>query len=156
MTLPSISQDELQQLSRLLPDATHELIRVLGFAATARLIARFGGVTLYLHNGRDSLSERSIYRMLCDALSEEDVSLLFRTLGGAPLYIPRCEQALRTLRNTRFLAELADHCQGGASIREAMAELCPRYGFSDRIAWKLLARHQAGSVVQHQGSLFDN
>ena len=60
---------------------------------------------------------------------------------GEWVYIPRCETALRVLRNYRFKADfdyLTQHLN--ISGRMAMLELCPKYQLSDRSGWEIVAQ----------------
>ncbi|EOW7088345.1 hypothetical protein ACOZ7N_004562, partial [Yersinia enterocolitica] len=73
--------------------------------------------------------------------------------GGEVLYLPRCDRALRELRNRSFLAEFAQLRDSGVSSLMVMTQLCPKYGFSDRFAWGLLERNKNIMDTQ-QHSLF--
>ncbi|MDE9466867.1 mor transcription activator family protein [Xenorhabdus bovienii] len=148
-----IEHTELAQLESLLPDSALQLTDVMGYPATARLISRFGGVTLSAKTGKAAERSGGVYRLLREVLTDEECKALMGYLGDAPFYIPRCEKAFRFLRNGRFLAELAARCQEGLSRRQAMALLCPKYGFSDRIGWKLVGEQSAKDVPQPR--LFD-
>ncbi|CDL80206.1 mor transcription activator family protein [Xenorhabdus cabanillasii] len=149
----TLEHTELAQLESLLPDSALQLIDVIGYPATARLISRFGGVTLSAKTGRAAERSGGVYRLLREVLTDEECKTLMGYLGDAPFYIPRCETAFRSLRNGRFLAELTALCQDGLSRRQAMARLCPRYGFSDRIGWKLVSEQAAAATPQPR--LFD-
>ncbi|MFZ7016490.1 Mor transcription activator family protein [Klebsiella pneumoniae] len=86
-------------------------------------------------------------------MGDHNAQLLFKNFGGFPLYLPRCETALRELRNQRFLAEFDTVRQEGTSSLMAMTLLCPRYGFSDRFGWELLSKRKK-SLSTRQQSLF--
>ncbi|WP_063922564.1 Mor transcription activator family protein, partial [Enterobacter roggenkampii] len=91
--------------------------------------------------------------LLRDTIGDEKTQLLIKNFGGEVLYLPRCDRALRELRNRRFLAEFAEVRGQGSSSLMAMTFLCPKYGFSDRFAWELLAQ-QKNKDCNSQGKLF--
>ncbi|EHF8059023.1 mor transcription activator family protein [Salmonella enterica subsp. enterica serovar Oranienburg] len=149
---------DLSSVKSHLPESALELVDVLGWAATARLISRFGGVSLSGNTGRARERTGGVHRMLREVLTEDEVRKLVRHLGSMAFYIPRCDVALRELRNTRFMAEMDDALASGCSMRQAMARLCPRFGFSDRYAWRLMRRRKDNQTLPKgpvQTGLFD-
>lgn len=126
----------LENVSALLPETIQDIVSVIGFPATEKLVKHLGGVTLWL-----SQQERSnCYLKLREVLGKEDAQKLHKYLAyGDNLYIPRCDVALRALRNLRFKAEFDELTQHqGYSKPKAMIALCPKYGFSDRRGWDIL------------------
>lgn len=151
----TVNHDELAQLENLLPDSAKALIHVLGYAAATRLINRFGGVTLAAKSGAARERTGGVHALLREVLSEEESGKLIAYLGADQFYIPRCDAALRQLRNARFVAAVAERQEGGLSIRQAFAVLCPQFGISDRIGWELISE-RAGRGKTEQPGLFDN
>ncbi|MFX2607050.1 Mor transcription activator family protein [Enterobacter mori] len=149
----NVDRDELAQVEALLPESAKVLVSVLGYATTSRLIDRLGGVTLPAKSGMAQERTGGVHVMLREVLTEEEVSKLMAYLGGDWFYIPRCEAALRKLRNVRFIAAVAERQEMGLSIRQAMAVLCPQFGISDRIGWKLISR-RASEDKRKQPGLF--
>lgn len=122
--------DGLLSCVQVLPDSIADLTDLLGYHATARLIDAVGGVTI----------SRATRPLLAQALTEDETGKLLSWLGASSLYIPRCDSALRAGRNQRFLQAVREAQREGQSIRQALATLCPQFGFSDRYGWQLLAR----------------
>lgn len=138
-------------MEALLPESAKDLIRVLGYTATASLINRFGGVSLSAKSG--AARERS-GGVACQVLSDEQTKALIAYQGADQFYIPRSEHTLRQLRNARFVAAVAEQQENGRSIRQAMAVLCPQYGISDRVGWELIG-DRAERGKSEQPVLFD-
>ncbi|EBD0702914.1 mor transcription activator family protein [Salmonella enterica] len=155
--MQTIGDVELERVQRLLPDSALQLIDVLGWPATARLISAFGGATLSAKSGVRAERSGGVHKLLRSVLTEDESKALTRYLGGAPFYIPRCDQALRALRNARFLSELHQQQDTGHSIRQSLALLCPRYGISDRYAWRLIRERYNSQLLKSptQVGLFD-
>ncbi|MET4859247.1 mor transcription activator family protein [Morganella morganii] len=135
----SFNHRELERVSALLPQSVKDLADTIGYPLTTKLISHFGGVTLSAKMGLVTDRSGGVYRFLKDVFTENECRQLMHYLGNAAFYIPRCDKAFRILRNQRFLAEYDLLCQNGYSGRQAMAQLCPKYGFSDRIGWDLIA-----------------
>ncbi len=155
--MQTFSETDLRDAQALLPDSVQQLISVIGFPALTRLIRSFGGVTLSGKTGAHAERTGGVHALLHDVLTEDEINKLIRFLGGAPFYIPRCDHALRALRNTRFMADLQQHVKDGCSHRQALALLCPRYGISDRYACQLIHRRQKQTSLKSptQVGLFD-
>ncbi|CAG9412246.1 MULTISPECIES: hypothetical protein [Providencia] len=152
---PTIDDVKLERLENLLPDSAKQLIDVMGYSATSRLISRFGGVTVSGISGEAAERTGGVHRLFREVLSEDECQKLLHYIGKMAFYIPRCEDAFRQLRNQRFIKELLKLTEQGSSRRQAMALLCPKYGFSDRIGWMLLSKHEERtSALPSQHDLF--
>ncbi|UAN47023.1 mor transcription activator family protein [Serratia sp. JSRIV001] len=149
----TVNHEELARTEALLPESAKVLLLILGYPATARLIDRFGGVTLSAKSGAAQERSGGVHSLLREVLSDEELKKLIAYLGAAQFYIPRCDAALRQLRNTRFVAAVAERQEAGLSIRQAMAVLCPQFGISDRIGWQLISK-RLNQDKQTQPGLF--
>lgn len=146
----TINHDELAEVESLLPESVQTLISVLGYASTLRLIDAAGGTTLTRKTCERRDRTLGARLLLVDILTADEIDLLNKTIGASSFYIPRCDIALRALRNIRFLKAIAEQQQAGRSLRQAIAALCPQYGICDRQAWKLIKeRNDRVSPVQH-------
>ncbi|MEY0017677.1 mor transcription activator family protein, partial [Providencia rettgeri] len=67
----TIDEAELARLETLLPDSAKQLINVIGYNATSRLISRFGGVTLAGVSGEAAERTGGVHRLLREVLSED-------------------------------------------------------------------------------------
>ncbi|HBE9179102.1 TPA: hypothetical protein KNH08_001978 [Serratia fonticola] len=143
---------DIEQVRELLPDSILQIVELIGYPATSALLAKLGGVTFPFYKG---LSEHDSARaaLLREAIGDENVRILVKHFAGEVLYVPRCDRALRELRNRAFLNEFDELCKSGVSALMVMTRLCPKYGFSDRFAWGLLAENRAKNPGQ-QESLF--
>ncbi|MFV8875357.1 Mor transcription activator family protein [Serratia sp. 14-2641] len=143
---------DIEQVRELLPDSILQIVELIGYPATSALLAKLGGVTFPFYKG---LSEHDSARaaLLREAIGDENVRILVKHFAGEVLYVPRCDRALRELRNRAFLNEFDELCKSGVSALMVMTQLCPKYGFSDRFAWGLLADNKARKL-NTQSSLF--
>lgn len=145
ITSPTINR----QPAARLPESMHEIIRVLGYGSAMRLVEAFGGVTLSGKSGAAKERTGGIHRMLESVLNVDEINKLIAWAGAAQLYIPRCTAAMRTQRNASFANEFNHLLDEGISGRKAMAQLCPRYGFSDRHGWDIMRLHREKAAQGH-------
>lgn len=139
----------LEQVTELLPPAVVQIADLIGFPATEQLLSAFGGTTFPIGKGLRAMGANRA-ALLRDTIGDEKTHLLIKNFGGEVLYLPRCDRALRELRNRRFLAEFSEVRDQGASSLMAMTLLCPKYGFSDRFGWQLLSNHRQNSSSTQQ------
>ena len=134
---------ELQDVADLLPPIVHDMIELVGFNDTEKLIKAFGGLTLYLTD------DNAYYQKLVELLGEQSAVKLRDVFYAEYVYVPRCEVALRTLRNQQFKADFDFLTQEKKiSGRQAMIELCPKYHFSDRCGWDII--YKARKTAEQQ------
>ncbi|SUT91452.1 Uncharacterised protein [[Actinobacillus] rossii] len=137
---------ELESVAELLPDVVHEMIDLVGFLDTEKLIKTFGGVSFRFSDGA------VYFPQLVELLGRESAVKLRQYFKAEHVYIPRCVVALRALRDLRFRAEYIYLTQKEKkSGRQAMLSLCPKYEICDRVGWKIVT--QPDNVVM-QGYLF--
>ncbi|MEE6030349.1 Mor transcription activator family protein [Avibacterium paragallinarum] len=139
----------LEDVADCLPPVVLEMVDLVGFEVTEKIIRHFGGVCFLFSDG-------AIYFPRLKALiGLENATILRQYFKSEEVYIPRCEVALRTLRNIRLVNDFLIKTQvEGKSGRAAMLELCPKYALSDRQAWEIVRNAQRHSPLATQSSLF--
>lgn len=141
---------KLEQVAALLPEIVREIVDIIGFADTEKLIRAFGGLEFFFRKGE------VYYPKLIDVLGEDVAEQLYQYFKGERVYLPRCDIALRALRNARFRTEYHYLTQNEQkSGRQAMIALCPKYQISDRMGWEIVRQsHRPGPPHLSQGDLF--
>ncbi|MGN5966226.1 Mor transcription activator family protein [Klebsiella oxytoca] len=129
---------ELEKVRGLLSDTVLELVDLIGWHSTARLIERLGGCS-FIVSQENNRSDSKRTDVLKKYLSENDVKLIQKQYGGETIYIPRCYSALRALRNQSFIADYDRLIKTGESQRFILMKLCPEYGISDRWAQRIIS-----------------
>ncbi|MCQ4171722.1 MULTISPECIES: Mor transcription activator family protein [Hafniaceae] len=143
---------DLEQVKALLPESVQQIADLIGYPATARLLDVLGGTTFPVGKGLRAMGATRA-ALLKQTVGEDNAALLVKHFGGEVLYLPRCDRALRELRNRSFLDEFNQLRDNGISSLMVMTQLCPKYGFSDRFAWGLLSTQKHNAELQ-QDSLF--
>lgn len=139
---------EFESIEHYLPETVKEIVGVIGLPATEKLIKAFGGFSFQFSNGK------VYFDRLKEVLGQDDAVKLQSYMGAGEVYLPRCETALRMLRNQQIYA---DYCQlteqGGLSGRLAIMQLCQKYAVCDRIAWEAV-RYFKRKHTTTQATLF--
>lgn len=136
---------ELENVRELLPETVQQIVETIGLPATEKLVKAIGGARFKFGKGREDTPRLHI---LFDAIGEADTYRLLAVFGGEDLYVPRCDKALRELRNLRFAREFARLTQDeGMSGMMAMTQLCPRYGISERTGYTIV--YSSAAPAQH-------
>ncbi|WP_405424355.1 Mor transcription activator family protein [Pantoea stewartii] len=143
---------ELEQVKALLPDSVITIAELIGFPATVELLKVLGGTTFPVGKGLRAMGAGRA-KLLKETIGEDNARLMTAHFGGEVLYLPRCDRALRELRNRAFLGEFESLKDSGISTPKIMTQLCPKYGFTDRFAWQLIATKK-NSVSHTQQNLF--
>lgn len=140
---------DIEQVKALLPESVQQIAELIGYPATARLLDKLGGTTFPIGKGLRALGAARA-TLLRETIGDVNAQLLVKHFGGEVLYLPRCDRALRELRNRSFLAEFAQLRDSGVSSLMVMTQLCPKYGFSDRFAWGLVSESKAANLITQQ------
>lgn len=123
---------DFESVEVYLPDVVKEIVTLIGLPDTEKLVRALGGVGFYLGGG-------GLYYNKIKAIIGESATKSLAQYFKGYLYLPKCEVALRVLRNKQlnadFLAMTADNKMSG---RAAMLELCQKYRLSDRQGWDIV------------------
>ncbi|AXP38833.1 mor transcription activator family protein [Haemophilus influenzae] len=136
-------QSKLESVANYLPEIVLEMVELVGFVDVEKIINQFGGATFRFTDG-------SVYFPRLKALIGLESAVKLRHYFQAEeVYIPRCEVALRLLRNERLKADFDYITQTEKkSGRTAMLELCQKYRLSDRQAWEIVRTQQTPQYQQ--------
>lgn len=132
---------DLERVRHLLPETMVQIVDTVGVKAALDLVKAIGGARFKFGKGKHDTPRLN---MLFAAIGEDKTYELLRVFGGEELYVPRCEEALRELRNEQFRRDFFDLTERqGISRLMAMSELCPRYHISDRTGYTIVGSRQA-------------
>lgn len=134
-----------------LPESAQRLVALIGLQAAVLLIERHGGKELTLYQRGDSVAR------LAASIGDEPTDALLRNFGSAPFNVPRCTAALKSVRNSRMLADYdrLTSTERTHSGREAIHSLVENYGLTERQVWRILKTIPKMPVVDNsQPSLF--
>lgn len=129
----------------LLPQAVLELVDVIGYEASIKLVQTFGGLDVHVPVGR--LESGNLAR-LNETIGELAAEALMAVYGGARLYVPKCDAALIALRNQRFCQAVEEAVSLGESKKAAIQALAVEFGITERWGYDILARAKAATAQQ--------
>ncbi len=140
----------IENMTHLLPPIIIEIMEIIGLADTLKIIKTIGGTSFKFSVG---VKDCPRYRILCEAIGEEQTIKLLERFRGSDEYIPRCETALRAVRYEQFKHEVLKLTQlERKSLRMALLELCPKYDITERTGWKIIGNQI--NILAHQSNLF--
>lgn len=142
---------DLDQVEALLPRQILDIARAVGMPTAMRLVDELGGTSWEFAKGSN---RNGLIRVaaLADILGEDAARLLTQHMGGEKIYIPRCAEALRRLRDLEIHRQFEQAVRAGVSANAAVAELARSNKLSDRWVWEILK--QPLGQDEAQGALF--
>lgn len=123
-----------------IPPIVHEIIDVLGMRDAEKFIEMCGGLSIKIPT--ESFHNNPRIEKIMDCIGYEAMEKLMFYFGGETVYIPRNHQALKQLRNERYLSDFVKLVNNGLSMNMAYISLHPVYGKSDRWAQRLVAANR--------------
>lgn len=127
----------LEQVRDQLPGQVLEIAQVVGMNAALRLVSELGGTTWEFSRGKGRNGQIKV-AALVDIIGDEAAQRLTARLGGETIYIPRCDAALRRLRDLEIHRQFEQAVREGVGARVVVAELARTYQLSDRRIWIIL------------------
>ena len=136
-----LSPQQFADLAHLLPESFIALITVVGAEAAFTLLKHYAGTTIPVGRNR-TRAGRLLHAALTEVLDEECATRLEEAYAGQrKLWIPKCDDALRELRD-RFIRHQFDvlTTQNRMTATCAVNNLAAAHRLSDRHIWALLKR----------------
>ena len=128
--------EALYEVAELLPPSVADIVNTIGIEPTLRLVMALGGTSYDFPVG---VADSPRLRVLQDILAPDEIDRLLAVYGGARYSSPRCEAALRELRNRQFRhAVEAMVARDGISQKLAIQQLAPQYDITERWAYEIL------------------
>lgn len=127
---------QIMQHEDSMPAMAREIAGLIGMPDTLRLVEALGGTTFPVPKRGNKLGELR-FSMLEQAVGVKAAEILCQQYGGTNLYIPRCAEVLRRIRDTEMVFHF-DREIKGRSANAVVAEIALMYGLSDRRVWHIL------------------
>lgn len=152
----AIDLEQLAQMQEQLPLPQHvrEIANVIGYAGAMRLVAELGGRSWEFAKGANRPGQAHV-AALADILGDEAAEQLTSRVGGNKIYIPKCDAALRRLRDLEIHRQFEQAIREGVSANTVVAELARAFELSDRRVWDILKKPLSDAGPTQQSSLFD-
>ena len=134
-----MSMPELDSVTHLLPDSVKEMIDLIGMPKTLILIDRLGGTTWPFSKNTSKLG-RLRYDVIAELVGVEAADKLTQRFGGDVFAIPKCEFAVRELRNRNLRNQFDALVSQGLGSNQAVSILAKQFALTDRHVWRILGR----------------
>lgn len=139
----------LDQVKGLLPKQLLEIADAIGLPAAQRLVEELGGTTWPVAKGVRRLGIIR-HEALKEVVGEAAANIMAERWANVPLYIPKCDVALRRVRDLEINQQFVQGVREGVSANTLVAELARTYKLSDRRIWEILKQPEPEAM----GDLF--
>lgn len=129
-----------KELEDVLPQSVRDLIELLGFAPTFKLVEHFGGTELRVPHKFDP------GHLITRIVGHEASARFVQNYAGEVLYIPKPDTVMRAQRNRKIKAK---HEAGASAV-----SLAHEFNLSYRHIWNILGADDSAPPAQEQGRLF--
>lgn len=144
-----------EQARELLPQSVQRIADLVGLPATLKLVKALGGTSWYFARGVGRNGQARV-AALSEIVGDEAAERLATYLHEREsVYIPKCDAALRRLRDAEIHRQFEQAVREGLTANVVVAELARTYRLSDRRVWKILKSPPSEPVGLSQGDLFD-
>lgn len=133
-----LTEEDFAAVRHLLPESVVVLMQIVGAEAAFKLVKRFGGINLPVGMNK-TRAGKILHARLAEEVGEENAAKIGRVYGGQRfLWLPRCQDAMRELRNRQIRAKLdrlTMDREAPHSMPEAVRAVALEYGLTDRRVW---------------------
>ena len=136
----------LDQVKGLLPRQLLEISEAIGLPAAQRLVEELGGTTWPVARGVRRLGIIR-HEALKEVVGETAANIMAERWANVPLYIPKCDAALRRVRDLEINRQYVQGVREGISANTLVAELARTYKLSDRRIWEILKQPEPEATV---------
>ncbi|HWH86336.1 MAG TPA: Mor transcription activator family protein [Pseudomonas sp.] len=136
MTPPKL---RLSDVSERLPGHIRDLAEVIGLPASIRLVESMGGTTIQISTCRTHRGEAH-HKLLVAVIGKRYATAIARHWPNQAMYIPRCAEALRAMRNLELSLRFEQETAAGQPSQVVVTQLALDYKLSDRHIWSILKR----------------
>lgn len=129
----------LSDVSQHLPGHIQDLAKVIGLPAAIRLVETMGGTTIQISTCRSYRGEAH-QKLLVSVIGKRYATAIARHWPNQAMYIPRCAEALRAMRNLELSLRFERDTAAGQPSQLVVTQLALDYKLSDRHIWGILKR----------------
>lgn len=127
---------KLEHMGQMLPETVQLIAGLIGLPKTVKLVEVLGGTTFPVSKNQTRMGEIR-YQALAEVVGVDAADILTKHFGGDALYVPRCAEALRYLRD-RAICEEFDVESRKVGSNAAVNNLALKYKLTDRWIWEIL------------------
>jgi len=137
---------KLEHMGQMLPETVQLIAGLIGLPKTVKLVEMLGGTTFPVSKNQTRMGEIR-YQALAEVVGVDAADVLTKHFGGDALYVPRCAEALRYLRD-RTICEEFDVESRTVGSNAAVNNLALKYKLTDRWIWEILKSTDCSESTQ--------
>lgn len=134
---------DLSLVDDSLPEQAKGLAGVIGYQGVLQVISKIPGTTWEFPKPKGKkgaeFSDTSGFIELEEAIGSREIALrMCKFYSGEKVYIPKCSDALRRLRDIAIHREAESLLKKGLTMNRAVRKISVKFGLSDRWVWVVL------------------
>lgn len=134
---------DLSLVDDSLPEQAKDLAGVIGYQGVLQVISKIPGTSWEFPrlkgNKGAEYSNTSVFSELEEAIGSRDLAVrMCKFYSGEKVYIPKCSDALRRLRDIAIHREIESLLKKGLTMYRAVRKVSVMFGLSDRWVWEIL------------------
>lgn len=130
----AMQAQETDKILAMLPTQIVELIELVGFDNAMTLVNKFGGLSFEMPHSTNTANGQ---RLVCE-LGAEVAQVLIDRYKGEKVYINNCDALRVYLHNVAFIDAVMSIMETGVSQYQAIQEIAPAFGITERRAYDIL------------------
>lgn len=137
---------DLSLVDDSLPEQAKELAGVIGYQGVLKVISRIPGTSWEFPKLKGTkgaeYSDASVFLELEEAIESREIAIkMCKLYSGGKVYISKCSDALRRLRDIAIHREAETLLKKGLTMNRAVRKISVKFGLSDRWVWVVLKNH---------------
>lgn len=127
-----------EDLQALLPAIVLEIAELIGLPNALILCEKLGGLDFDV-----PVHEKARHADLLVGLVGKTATIaMIERFAGERIYIPRCHDYMIAIRNQSFIDAVHGMMEKGVKQKQAIQQLAPQFGFTERWAYEILNRQR--------------
>lgn len=137
-----VQVQETDKILSMLPEQIVEMIELIGFDNAMILVNKFGGLSFEMPHSTNTTNGQRLVRELGADVAE----VLIDRYRGDSIYISNCDALRVYLRNRALVGAILSRMETGVSQYQAIQEIAPALGITERRAYDILKEMTAGKA----------
>lgn len=131
-----------EDLQALLPAIVIEIAELIGLPNALTLCEKLGGLDFDV-----PVHETARHaEWLVSLVGKTATIAMIERFAGERIYIPRCHDYMIAIRNQSFIDAVHGMMEKGVKQKQAIQQLAPQFGFTERWAYEILGRSKTTQI----------
>lgn len=131
-----------EDLQALLPATVIEIAELIGLPNALILCEHLGGLEFLVPVDKTQQNAQ----LLVSLIGKTATMAIIEHFSGGRIYIPRCHDYMIAIRNQSFVDAVHGMMEKGVKQKQAIQQLAPQFGFTERWAYEILGRSKTSQI----------